>query len=105
MDPPVVNLGPARFRPGKRPAEALLLAEGRSADATGGISSITNARTCFRFQDDIGPMSDPAYRHPHHETWQRHLGKANYLFIDGHVNTLLPREAGELANNQEYYLP
>lgn len=35
-------------------------------------------------------------------TWERHSGTTNVLFIDGHVDRMIPREIGELAVGQEF---
>ena len=75
-----------------RPSEALLLIEGR---AQGDIE-------CFRFHGTLNLMANGG-RHPYQEDFERHLGQANYLFIDGHVDTLLPTVVGQMANNQEHY--
>ena len=97
---PTIGYRPRKIISWQRPAEALMLVEGATITKGG----TTAHGECFRFQDEIGVMADPTYQ-GNNPSWQRHLGKANYLFIDGHVDTLLPREAGEMANNQEYYLP
>ncbi len=84
----------------RQPQRALLLVEARAKNDPSFVDS-----ECFRFRADLGILANPRVRHAFHEDWQRHLGQANYGFIDGHVDTLAPKEAGELANNQEYALP
>jgi prepilin-type N-terminal cleavage/methylation domain-containing protein/prepilin-type processing-associated H-X9-DG protein len=92
---------PRKITSWKYPAVALMLVEGVSLTKAG----TTDHSSCFRFQDTLGLLVDPTYNQGNNPSWQRHLGKGNYLFMDGHVDTFLPREAGEMANNQEYYLP
>lgn len=77
-----------------KPTEAIMLIEGRAQ----------GDRECFRFRSNLGTMANGG-RHSFKADFERHLGQANYLFIDGHVDTLLPSDVGELANNQEHYLP
>ena len=102
---PSGQYAPRKITSWQRSAEALLLVEGRpERPSPFGQTTTSVPRSCFKFTSELGLMADPAYRHPFHETWQRHLGKGNYLFVDGHVDTLLTREAGQLANNQEHYL-
>lgn len=98
---PIVRYQPRKIISWQRPAEALMLVEGASVTKGGTVSQ----GECFRFQDTLGLLADPTYNPGNNAGWQRHLGKANYLFLDGHVDILLPREAGEMANNQEHYLP
>tara|TARA_Y100000310_G_scaffold274753_1_gene290970 strand:+ start:3119 stop:3886 length:768 start_codon:yes stop_codon:yes gene_type:complete len=90
-------LQPRKITSWQRPTEALMLIEGRSKIGDPN-------RECFRFAGDLGVLASGA-KHPYQEDWERHLGQANYLFVDGHVDTLMPVDAGNLANNQEHYLP
>ena len=91
------NLRARKITSWQKPTEALMLIEGRSKIGDPN-------RECFRFASDLGILAS-GIKHPYQEDWERHLGQANYLFIDGHVNTLMPVKAGELGNNQEHYLP
>jgi prepilin-type processing-associated H-X9-DG protein len=61
---------------------------------------------CFRFKEDLAYIANPAYikAYPWLKAWQRHLGKTNFLFMDGHVDRLTPPQAVLKANNQEHYL-
>ncbi len=83
-----------------RPEKAVMLIEARAK-----VDPSMQDRECYRFLDDLGAFSDPAFEHPYHEDWVRHLGQFNYQFIDGHAGSMDPRHAAELANEQEYYLP
>ena len=66
-------------------------------------------RECYRFLDDLGAFSDPAFEHPYQEDWVRHLGQSDYQFIDGHAGTtgglagmgdLVLTCTGELSRNR-----
>ena len=83
----------------KRPSEALMMVEAYTRQSGTG---------CFRLTSDLAILAHrPPYgtRHPNQEDFERHLGQANFLFIDGHIGRLLPLDAGRLANNQEHSLP
>jgi prepilin-type processing-associated H-X9-DG protein len=67
-------------------------------------STRQDGNACFRFTSHLAVLAAPQ-PHPNQEGFECHLGQSNFLFIDGHIRRLLPRDAGHLANNQEYYLP
>ncbi len=83
-----------------RPSEALMLIEARA-----NFDIASGDRECFRLREHLGILASGRRNHLNMKDWERHLGQANYLFIDGHVLTLMPHDAGQLANNQEHYLP
>ncbi len=83
-----------------RPTDALMMIEARA-----NFDIASGDRECFRFKDHLGVLASGTRSHLNQQDWERHLGQSNYLFIDGHVQTLLPHDAGQLANNQEHYLP
>ncbi len=82
-----------------RPTEAIMLIE----------ASAQGPRECFRFMYHMGALDMTTKGHfltsRSWAGWDRHLGQANYLFLDGHVDTLMPYDAGLLANKQEYAVP
>ncbi len=91
-----------KFTSWSKPTEAMMMIEAQ-----------TNSLVCFRFQHDLGlrtadgarnPTSPGTGGHLFQQTWERHLGQSNFLFIDGHVDTLLPLDAAKAANQQEHYL-
>jgi len=45
---------------------------------------------------------DAINTYKHFFTWERHAGTSNVLFVDGHVDRLIPREIGEKAVRQEF---
>ena len=78
-----------------RPATTLLLIE---AD----VRPHPTIRECFRAITDLaGATSNPQQEHL--ATWSRHNGRANFLFLDGHVGRYRPESAArELAPKQEF---
>ena len=79
-----------------RPDKVIELAEG---------IAYQNDRECFRFSM-MGTMADGAgsgprrplrERHQHFESWERHFGTSNVLFLDGHVASMTPVGLGTLA--------
>ena len=64
---------------------------------------------CFRFKDDIPNIVNQALlrnsSYAFLKGWQRHLGKSNLMFADGHVERLMPKQVVALALKQEHYLP
>ena len=70
-------------------------------------------RECFRFgmmgtmaggggSDARRPLRE---RYQHFDSWERHFGTTNMLFIDGHVSHHIPRDVGLIAKQQEPPLP
>ena len=83
----------------KQPYRAFLLVEANAV--------VTDTKQeCFRFRDDMSHIADPQYvkKYPQLKAWQRHLGKTNFLFMDGHVDRLTPKQAVAIALRQEWYL-
>jgi prepilin-type processing-associated H-X9-DG protein len=62
---------------------------------------------CFRFKDDLQWITNATYikTYPFLKGWQRHVGKSNLLFADGHVQRMTPKQVVALATTQEHYLP
>ena len=67
----------------------------------------TETSECFRFHDHMIAL-DPNHLghtvHPRLDTWTRHIGFSNFLFLDGHVDRMTPDEAGALALQAEFIL-
>ena len=96
-----------------KPAKVIMLVEGQTprnahlgCPANGHLSF--NLSECFRYSLDLAPLPNsleiPAIRRTFGPTWVRHNGTDNYLFMDGHVERLLPHQAGEIANDWQKYL-
>lgn len=86
---------PRKITSWRYPAKALAIVEGGRGSTA----------SCFRMLDELVYLDDPRVSTRADKSWKRHLGQANYLFLDGHVDTLMPREVAELSKTQEYYLP
>ncbi|UCD28625.1 MAG: prepilin-type N-terminal cleavage/methylation domain-containing protein [Planctomycetota bacterium] len=88
---------PRKVTDWKRPYKAILLIEANAHTAA-------YDRECFRFENIMEGI-DLKYglsvyhlrRYPHLRSWLRHNGRSNLLFMDAHVETLLPRQVKELA--------
>jgi prepilin-type N-terminal cleavage/methylation domain-containing protein/prepilin-type processing-associated H-X9-DG protein len=87
------------------PGRAILLVEADSQTGEAGLQD------CFRFYDHLVKLDEsvPANRamwrqYPWWQGFKRHLGRANYLFMDGHVDRLAPTQAARLAKVQEHRL-
>lgn len=87
------------------PGRALLLVE---ADCQTGEAGLQD---CFRFKDHMILLDEtvPAYRaywglYPWWQGFKRHVGKSNFLHMDGHVDRLRPTQAAKLARQQEHCL-
>ena len=63
---------------------------------------------CFRYSLDLAPLQNsleiPVLKKIYGPTWVRHHGTDNYLFMDGHVERLLPQQAGEIAADWQNHL-
>jgi prepilin-type processing-associated H-X9-DG protein len=83
----------------KRPYVCLLLVEADTNIAEAG-------RECFRFKDDLAPMLQPSIirANPHLQSWLRHGGKTNILFMDGHITRHTPKQVVDLVKRQEHFL-
>ena len=84
-----------------RPDRAIELVEG-IADS--------NERECFRYSflyamagagSSSGPSRSVQERYGHYESWERHMGTTNVLFLDGHLARPTPAELGARAMEQE----
>jgi prepilin-type N-terminal cleavage/methylation domain-containing protein/prepilin-type processing-associated H-X9-DG protein len=87
------------------PARAILLVEADCQTAEAGLQD------CFRFQDHMAYLdeSTPGSQsrwaaYPWWQGFKRHLGRSNFLFMDGHVERLSPTQAAKLAKHQEHCL-
>jgi prepilin-type N-terminal cleavage/methylation domain-containing protein/prepilin-type processing-associated H-X9-DG protein len=92
---------PRKLTSWKRPSASVLAIEASTwADET-----MPN-RECFRFGEHMAQAADPIAikKYPHLKTWQRHLGKTNLLFMDGHVDRLAPPQVVKLARSQQHVL-
>jgi prepilin-type N-terminal cleavage/methylation domain-containing protein/prepilin-type processing-associated H-X9-DG protein len=87
----------------KRPYAALLMIEASTKIASGAADP---TRECFRFKDDLQYITNPTYvkSYEYLRSWKRHLGKSNFLFMDGHEVRLTPVQAAAMALKQEFYL-
>jgi prepilin-type processing-associated H-X9-DG protein len=74
----------------------------RSADTYQSVSSVSTPAGALLFADSAAPGDgnytfNPNNRGVYVSTWQdlhyRHAGKANSVFLDGHVQSLTPEEA------------
>ena len=84
----------------KKPYRALMMVEGKKDDPT------LPDRECVRWLDDLAGFASPRFKHTFIESWERHLGATNFLFMDGHIEALVPDTyLGDLASTQEFYLP
>lgn len=83
----------------KRPYGAIMMVE---------VNSKRDEPTseCFRFKDDLQYIADPTFvrQYPFLKGWQRHLGKSNLMFADGHIERLTPKQVAAAAIKQEHYL-
>lgn len=103
MDTPKGRV-PRKLTSWTRPSSAILLVESSSKiNSTHGNMNLE----CFRFKDHLRHLTnvDVLKKQPELVTpWQRHVGKTNLLFIDGHVDRMIPEKVSRLAENQEQYL-
>jgi len=91
------SLVPRKFTDWKQPERAIMMLEM-------GAHSLDPDNECFRLIRDISYMRDPAVKHTlNHDQFERHMGQSNVLFIDGHVDSLLPQDIGDLAATAEHY--
>ncbi|HPD29939.1 MAG TPA: prepilin-type N-terminal cleavage/methylation domain-containing protein [Phycisphaerae bacterium] len=83
----------------KRPYWSILMVEANS-------KRDESTSECFRFKDDLQYIADPVYirNYPFLKGFQRHLGKSNLMFADGHVERLTPKQIAAAAIKQEHYL-
>ena len=58
---------------------------------------------CFQYQKDLWMLANPVFKARRHEDFERHPGQSNVLFVDGHVDMLLPHELGKMSQNQEHF--
>jgi prepilin-type N-terminal cleavage/methylation domain-containing protein/prepilin-type processing-associated H-X9-DG protein len=86
----------------KHPYSALLMVEANCK-----VDPPDPKKECFRFQDDLKMVATATSvkAYPWLKSWLKHLNKTNFLFVDGHVERLTPKQAAALALKQEYYLP
>jgi prepilin-type N-terminal cleavage/methylation domain-containing protein/prepilin-type processing-associated H-X9-DG protein len=86
---------PRRITSFKRPATSIALIEGDVAgESEGGM--------CFRFADIALYVNST--KSVLRDSWRRHNGRTNMLFLDGHVERFTPEQAIiSLEKRQEYY--
>ena len=78
-----------------RPESAIQMIEGYALSRINPPSS-PYQRTNFHL-DVVAKMT----KSTHNQTWDRHFGTTNVLFIDGHVDRLTPLQISRMATNQE----
>jgi len=87
---------PRKVTDWKRPHVSVLLIEASAFIAEEG-------RECYRFEDATDGITEFQMRNnPHLRSWLRHRGSSNILFLDSHVERLLPEKMKELAKRQEH---
>lgn len=98
-----VSSTPDRFAPRKITSfsnadTAILLVEGRKLEF--------GSKECYRFLDDLWPLrwKTDDYDDPLVQSWIRHLEMGNYLFMDGHIESLDLLAASDIAREQEHFL-
>jgi len=86
---------PRRITSFKRPATSVVLIEGD-------VQGSSEGGMCFRFADMAQYVES---RYPEiRNSWRRHNGRTNTLFLDGHVERLTPEQSLHyLEKKQEYY--
>ena len=104
------TLTPRKITSWSRPQKAILLLEGigKATDEP----ETDHERACYRYLGDLDKLRRgqpkkfvrPSMLHSNYDTWQRHFGSTNVLFVDGHVDTRLPTEIGRMARTQEFHL-
>lgn len=96
----------------KRPARSVVLLE---AGAQGAGTGSVPDRECFRFEDHLATIVTPSIPSYHatknftpaakytvrYPDWQRHIGKSNILFMDGHVQRVTPLQAALMVRWEE----
>jgi len=104
------DLGSSRYRARKitswrYPGRNIMLVEADCRTDSAGKED------CFRLAKNLGNLdeSKATWRlymrnYPYMREWRRHLGKTNFLFVDGHIDRLTPTQASRLAKSQEHYL-
>ncbi len=95
---------PRKLSSWRHPGTAILLVEAPAKiSGTAGSGNFE----CFRFRENLVVMVDPTVLRKQPELlvpWQRHIGKSNLLFLDSHVERLVPERVARLAVHQEGYL-
>lgn len=93
------GVGWVRFREVKRPRHLFFTGDNNGTDPRYGISG--NAHRIWR--DGIPPEGGyPPYGTYLRGTVYRHAGKANILFVDGHVNSYRPQDTGRTFGGSGY---
>jgi prepilin-type N-terminal cleavage/methylation domain-containing protein/prepilin-type processing-associated H-X9-DG protein len=90
---------PRKITSFNRPYDAFLLIEA--------VGQTNDRLQCF-FNLHVENLLDPvvingqAQPHPYLDTWRRHVGQSNLMFIDGHVSMVRPEQAVKLAARQQF---
>ena len=84
------------------PSKALMLVEGHFGARE--EESDRTDRECFRFDDLMRVGSDQWYNERLYvDSWERHNGSTNILFVDGGFGRYRPEEVPGVAQQQEYW--
>ena len=85
-----------------RPDKAIILVEGNPLPTYHAAMAPIEGPTAASSYH-LGILYNMA-RGQHNQTWNRHFGTTNVLFVDGHVGNHVPQDIGVLARNQEFRL-
>ena len=93
------GLSACRLTKYDRPEKAVLMVEGNTPlNYYPGLRS-GKQNSCFQLAKLTWMTKGDRYIN---ESWRRHFGTTNVLFIDGHVNHHIPKDIGLIARNHEY---
>ena len=81
-----------------RPERAILLIEGNPTRSYDAAMSSDEQSSCFR----LGILANMA-RGRFNQSWNRHFGTTNVLYLDGHVSNDIPQQIGAVAKHQEHH--
>lgn len=86
-----------------RPSDAVLLLEATVTNSR--LNPYTGYRECFRFEGDLLLVGTKEWFTTSQgvDTWERHGGSTNFLYLDGTGSRHKPQEIPAIAMKQEYW--